>query len=150
MSLLRLHGHKGGRFRITPKRHFVIKLEKASSGWRAVYLGQLAAMPEIAGDSADDAVSTFVPGDRYPLARAKGRTFSVLQRDRRLIADKTPEGIRFAVPPDAINDPGKASALHGTARTCVHLGHEDVHRVRAPRPVVSAARCPVLTGPRLS
>lgn len=111
MALLRAYGHKGGRFRVTPERHFVVKLEKAPGGWRAVYLGQLGAMPEIAEDHGDVVLGGFAPGDRYPLGKAKGRTFSVLQRDRRLIANKTPEGIRFVVPAEKVSDPRKASAL---------------------------------------
>ena len=111
MALLTSHGRVGGRFRITPSQHFVIKLEKSPDGWRAVYLGQIGSMPELAMDDGTETVGTLQPGDPYPLAGVKGRTFSVLQRDRRLIAEKTPNGIRFVVAPEDVRDLEKASKL---------------------------------------
>src|SRR5262249_22125511 len=47
----------------------------------------------------------------YPLSRVTGTTFSVLQRDPRLIATKTRSGVRFVKPLEEIDDASKREAL---------------------------------------
>ncbi|MGO8749247.1 MAG: DEAD/DEAH box helicase [Thermoguttaceae bacterium] len=103
----------GGRFRITPTYRFVTRLEKTKDGWRAVYLGQLDAPLVAAGpDETVDARSrSYEPGDTYPLGRARGRVFSVLQRDKRLIADKIGSRVRFVVPAERLSDLAKRALL---------------------------------------
>lgn len=102
----------GGRFRVTPRKWLVIKLAKTTSGWKGIYLGQLHSPVVLAVD--DEAISTerLSPGDRYPLGKAKGKVFSVLQRDPRLIALKTAQGVRFVVPAHSL-DEAKGKALSG-------------------------------------
>jgi hypothetical protein len=51
------------------------------------------------------------PGDAYPLSRVSGKTFSVLQRDPRLIARKERGQARFVVPADRLSEPDKRQAL---------------------------------------
>jgi hypothetical protein len=85
-------------------------------------------MPQLAEDHPDDSPDALVPGARYPLGKARGRTFSVLQRDRRLIATKTPDGIRFVARPDQIADPRKASALR-EIQDQLALAHARGHRI---------------------
>jgi len=128
LALLRAHGSKGGRFRVTHQQRFVVKLEKVPDGWQALYLGQLSAAPQLAEDHPDDSLDALVPGARYPLGKARGRTFSVLQRDRRLIATKTPDGIRFVSRADQIADPRKASALR-EIQDQLALAHARGHRI---------------------
>lgn len=102
-----------GRFRVTPKKRFVIKLEKNGDGWRSIYLGRIDVAPETVSskelESAEPA--QYSPGDRYPLERVVGKTFSVLQRDRRLIAQKVRGAVRFVVPAEDLDDREKAAAL---------------------------------------
>jgi superfamily II DNA or RNA helicase len=112
-EILRAYHRPTGRFRITPKRRYVIKLEKTLEGWRSVYLGKLDQPVETVNVSGSDDTDSrsYDPGDLYPLDRATGTTFSVLQRDKRLIAKKTPSGIKFVIPSDQISDEIKRSAL---------------------------------------
>jgi hypothetical protein len=110
-QMLSIYSQKGGRFRITPKNHFVLKLTKTSDGWQSTYLGKLQS-PLVRAETADRPVSDDIcPGDPYPLGLAKGKTFSVLQRDPRLIALKTRLGVRFVIPADKLSDPQKSTAL---------------------------------------
>ena len=103
----------GGRFRVTPARRFVTRLEKTKDGWQAVYLGQLSGPLVAAGlDERSDARSVpYEPGDTYPLGGARGRVFSVLQRDKRLIAVKIGSQVRFVVPAEKLADLGKQAML---------------------------------------
>jgi superfamily II DNA or RNA helicase len=112
-QMLAASSRVAGRFRITPSKLFVVKLEKTEGGWQATYLGKLTRPPEIAvGDqSAERETREYVPGDRYPLERVTGRTFSVLQRDKRLVAMKIRGTVRFVLHPKAIDDQRKAVAL---------------------------------------
>ena len=44
---------RGGRFRVTPVKNFVIKLEKNASGWQGIYL-PFSSAPRVARESADN------------------------------------------------------------------------------------------------
>lgn len=102
----------GGRFRVTPRKQLVIKLEKTREGWQALYLGRLQSPLEIIRpDEGETAHDVYVPGDPYPLRRVRGRTFSVLQRDKRLIARKTSRAVRFVVPAERLTEPEKHQKL---------------------------------------
>ena len=88
-------------------------MEKDALGaWRGLYLGQLTSLPKPSSESdiepPDSAV--MLRGDSYPLAMARGETFHVLQRDRRLIARKERGQIRFVLPLEQISDPAKRAA----------------------------------------
>lgn len=110
-QMLSIYIQKGGRFRITPKNRFVLKLTKTSDGWQSTYLGKLQS-PLVRAENSDWPISDNIcPGDPYPLGLAKGKTFSVLQRDPRLIALKTRLGARFVIPADKLSDPQKSTAL---------------------------------------
>jgi hypothetical protein len=112
-AILAAYPRSLGRFRITPSKHLVIKLEKTPDGWRGIYLGRLDRPVELTSDesSEGDAPAQYSPGDAYPLAMVKGKTFSVLQRDKRLIANKVQSGVRFVVPAEELKDPSKQAAL---------------------------------------
>lgn len=114
----------GGRFRVTPVNQFVIELEKTREGWQSVYLGRLDTPLRIVElEEADDDVSRrYLPGHIYPLGRVRGKTFSVLQRDKRLIAHKSSSGIRFVISAEQIEDPQRQMALRQIQQ---HLA--DVH-----------------------
>jgi superfamily II DNA or RNA helicase len=102
-----------GRFRVTPKNRFVIKLEKGQEGWHGLYLGQLSVPLSSAddGDIEGSPQNNYSPGDVFPLGHVKGRTFSVLQRDHRLIALKGRNGVRFVRALDEISDPSKRQMM---------------------------------------
>src|SRR5207249_656322 len=89
-TVLASYARTGGRFRVTPRNRFVTKLEKGPQGWKAIYLGRLSEPVEIVGDQSTNglAAAHYTPGASYPLGRVKGKVFSVLQRDKRLIARK--------------------------------------------------------------
>jgi superfamily II DNA or RNA helicase len=103
----------GGRFRVTPRQRFVTRLEKTADGWQAVYLGRLdeplraAEVKEANGVPAVD----YAPCAPYPLSQVKGQVFSVLQRDKRLIARKLRGRVQFIVPAEKLADPHKEAAL---------------------------------------
>jgi superfamily II DNA or RNA helicase len=113
------HRRTGGRFRITPRNRFVTKLEKTADGWQALYLGRLDEPVEtIETQNADSlAVGDYSPGAPYPLGRVKGKVFSVLQRDKRLIARKVKGRVEFVVPADKLVDKQKRAALFEIQRT---------------------------------
>ncbi len=101
-----------GRFRVTPTRSFVVELEKTEAGWRGVYLGQLSCpvqVVEVLGGQLPE--RDWQPGDAYPLTRAMGKTFSVLQRDPRLIALKLRGNVRFVPPLHEVTDEQRRKAL---------------------------------------
>jgi superfamily II DNA or RNA helicase len=101
-----------GRFRITPTKRYVIELEKTDAGWRGVYLGALGSPVRNVKLAADQTIrQNWQPGDDYPLDRVSGKTFSVLQRDPRLIARKERGRAVFVLPNDRISDPDKRRAL---------------------------------------
>ncbi len=104
----------GGRFRVTPLNRFVTKLEKTPEGWRTVYLGRLdAPLEEVVKLDSSNGLENhrYVPGDPYPLGLASGKRFSVLQRDKRLIARKTRGEVRFVLPVEKLANPDKQAAL---------------------------------------
>jgi superfamily II DNA or RNA helicase len=111
---LLVHGRRrSGRFRITPRKFLVFALEKDALGaWRGLYLGQLTSLPKPSSESDIEPPESAVTlrGDSYPLAMARGETFHVLQRDRRLIARKERGQIRFVLPLEQISDPAKRAA----------------------------------------
>jgi superfamily II DNA or RNA helicase len=116
-----------GRFRVTPKRNFVVELEKGDDGWRGVYLGRLTT-PIVFAVEEDVDVSRreWKPGDTYPLSKATGKTFSVLQRDPRLIAKKEKGRTRFVLPLEEIEDLAKRaslSALQNFLKNAYSCGH---------------------------
>ncbi len=99
LTIILKGSHKAaGRFRITPIRRYVIELEKVGDSWRGVYLGTLSSSVR-AIRPEQDAMPTenWQPGDPYPLSRVSGKSFSVLQRDPRLIARKERGQARFVV-----------------------------------------------------
>jgi len=109
----------GGRFRVTPRNHFVIRLEKTPEAWQAIYLGRLAEPLRIVEDQNGNCVATdhFVPRGPYPLALVKGKVFSVLQRDKRLIARKLKGQVEFVVGPEKLVDKQKQAALRQVQQT---------------------------------
>jgi superfamily II DNA or RNA helicase len=112
-SLLMLSLRAGGRFRVTPVNRFVTRLEKTKEGWHSIYLGRLDT-PLQAVESSEvngNAPDSYTPGDPYQLGKVLGQVFSVLQRDKRLIASKSRGGIRFVVPGERLADPTKRAAL---------------------------------------
>jgi len=122
------HSHKkAGRFRVTPARRFVVELEKTSDGWRGLYLGQLSApITFVAESGPGDPDHDWISGAPYPLSRVAGKTFSVLQRDPRLIALKSPGRIRFVLRGDQIADPERRQRLAGIQsflKTAYSKGH---------------------------
>ncbi len=121
---------KGGRFRVTPVNGYVIELEKTKEGWRGVYLGKLTSMlePAPAQDDDDTHPRQYGPGDPYPLGRVRGKTFSVLQRDKRLIASKTRDGVRFVASAEALEDAAKRDALSGVQKQLARA-HARGHRI---------------------
>jgi len=112
-TILATHLPGGGRFRVTPANRYVTRLEKSGDAWRCVYLGRLNAPLERvpASEATPVPALDLKPGDPYPLDRVKGNTFSVLQRDRRLIAVKSATGVRFVKSAERLADAGKAAAL---------------------------------------
>jgi hypothetical protein len=103
----------GGRFRITPRNRFVTRLEKTPDGWHAVYLGRLDKPLEIAEDGTVNGTLTdqLTAGAAFPLGRVKGKVFSVLQRDKRLIARKLHGRTQFVLPAEKLAEKQKQDAL---------------------------------------
>jgi hypothetical protein len=102
-----------GRFRITPINRFVNKLDKVPEGWQCIYLGRLEAPVQLVESEppGDGASREYTPGDLYPLGKVRGTAFSVLQRDKRLLAKKVSSGIKFVVPSERLDDQQKRAAL---------------------------------------
>ena len=122
---------RAGRFRITPQRFLVFVLEKGPLGaWRGLYLGQLTSAPKSSrgNDIGTPEFEATLGGDLYPLAKARGETFHVLLRDRRLIARKERGQIRFVLPLDQISDPQKRAATEQIQRA-LHDAHNKGHRI---------------------
>ena len=119
-----------GRFRITPQRFLVFALEKDALGaWHGLYLGQLTSPPKSSSASDIGASDLATLGsDLYPLAKARGETFHVLQRDRRLIARKERGQIRFVLPLEQISDPEKRAATAQIQRA-LNDAHNKGHRI---------------------
>jgi hypothetical protein len=112
-SMLASQLRTGGRFRVTPRNRYVTKLEKTPEGWRSVYLGRLEEPLEIVEDECVNGhpAGQYTPGSPYPLGRVKGKVFSVLQRDKRLIARKLNGRVQFVVAAEKLGDRQKQAAL---------------------------------------
>ena len=113
LSVVLKHSLKpAGRFRVTPARWFVLELDKTDTGWRGVYLGRLTSPITVAASREEEPPERdWTPGELYPLTRATGKAFSVLQRDPRLLATKTRGQVHFVPPLEAVPDPSKREAL---------------------------------------
>jgi superfamily II DNA or RNA helicase len=98
----------GGRFLVTPKRFHLVKLTGQAD---ALYLGQLKELPRPASSSVALVIDDLRPGSDYPLNLAHGKSYSVLQRDPRLIAKKQGGRITFVRSLDKETDPTKRSYL---------------------------------------
>jgi superfamily II DNA or RNA helicase len=97
-GVLRASRKAAGRFRVTPIKRYVIELEKVGDNWRGVYLGTLTSpLRTVHPEEGPPQNQSWQPGDEYPLGRVSGKTFSVLQRDPRLIARKERGQARFVV-----------------------------------------------------
>ncbi len=130
-NVLTHSGRRPGRFRVTPKRFLVFALEKDTVGaWRGAYLGRLKSLPEpsTGSDLVASPAQMVAGGNFYPLAKARGRTFHVLQRDRRLIARKDRGQIRFVLPLEQIPDPEKRAATE-RIQQALREAHAKGHRV---------------------
>ncbi len=101
----------GGRFLVTPKCHHVLKLSRNTAGNEAIFLGQLSGPLRISTEKISTAELNPAPGDEYPLQLAVGKTFSVLQRDERLIARKERGQPLFVERSDKITDIERRSKL---------------------------------------
>jgi len=112
VSVLKASYKTAGRFRITPLMHHVVELEKVEDGWRGVYLGTLSSPArKVRTDEGETDQQAWRPGNVYPLSRVSGKTFSVLQRDPRLIAHKQGGQVRFVLSADRVADPEKRRTL---------------------------------------
>ena len=110
-SLLKASHKAAGKFRVTPTRHYVVELEKVEGDWRGLYLGTLTSpIEKVQPQEGCDRQQNWRPGDAYPLSRVLGKTFSVLQRDPRLVARKERGQVRFVVPADRVPDAEKKNA----------------------------------------
>jgi hypothetical protein len=100
----------------------VIELDKTKEGWRGVYLGKLTSRLEPAAAQGDEDTPPrqYSPGDPYPLGNVRGKTFSVLQRDKRLIANKTGGAIRFVAGAETLQDAAKRDTLNRVQRQLAH------------------------------
>lgn len=111
-TMLKASRKSAGRFRVTPAKRYIVELEKTAGEWRGVFLGALSS-PIVAVHSEDDHAHAgdWQPGDAYPLERVSGKSFSVLQRDPRLIAMKERGQPRFVLSEERLSDPEKRRAL---------------------------------------
>ena len=98
----------GGRFLVTPNAFHLVRLIGQSA---PTYLGRLDSLPRPETSAAPSNLDDLRPGDIYPTKLAHGKTFSVLQRDRRLIAIKERGQVRFVRPAEKELDPRKRSQL---------------------------------------
>jgi superfamily II DNA or RNA helicase len=111
-SLLKSSRRVAGRFRITPEKNYVIELEKTDGDWRGVYLGTLSSpVRQARAEESRTERQNLKPGDPYPLGQAVGKTFSVLQRDPRLIARKERGQTHFVIQTSQVADPEKRRSL---------------------------------------
>ena len=129
-AILKNSRKKGGRFRVTPTNQFVVELNKTQDGWQGIYLGRLLEPLELASsDSVERQVPAhYSPGDLYPLDKVKGKSFSILQRDKRLIALKSRDGVRFVTEVKSLSDPTKQLALQQIQTYLTHA-YASGHRI---------------------
>ncbi len=130
----------GGRFRVTPLRRFVTRLKKNDSGWSGIYLGGLETPIQIAANGTENEPQDYAPGASYPLPQAKGTTYSVLQRDSRLIAKQSKSTPYFVVPLEKIADPVKRQK-QAEVQQQLARAYSQGHRMS--KIVVTAAGCVV-------
>jgi superfamily II DNA or RNA helicase len=98
----------GGRFLVTPKRFHLVKLTGQAD---ALYLGQLKELPRPGSSLIPPAIDDLRQGSDYPINLAHGKSYSVLQRDERLIAKKQRGHVTFIRSSDQEQDPTKRSRL---------------------------------------
>lgn len=98
----------GGRFLVTLNKFHLVKFVSQSA---PIYLGQLDGIPGPDTSATPSKLDELRPGDVYPVKLARGKMFSVLQRDRRLIALKQRGQVRFVRPVDSETDPAKKAQL---------------------------------------
>lgn len=111
-SILTQHHRGAGRFRVTPTNRYVTRSERTPTGWQTIYLGRLDQPLQIAVALSDLELPTeYRPGDPYPLERVKGKVFSILQRDKRLIALKERGSVRFVAPVETVDEDDKQNKL---------------------------------------
>jgi superfamily II DNA or RNA helicase len=117
----------GGKVLVTPARRFVVRLPRHGATGKAEFLGQLSGEVEDAF-AESDSTPTLVPGAEYPFRLAEGKTYSVLQRDSRLIAQKEKGTVRFVKSLGQETDPTKSArlrqiqnVLHDTYRSGRHI-----------------------------
>jgi hypothetical protein len=105
----------GGRFTVTPSRHYLLKVERGNGDSRIIFIGFgldplfLIDTEETRSDDVDSTV--LAPGDLYPFSADGAKRLAVLQRDSRLIALKERGSVRFVLSPKEIPDPDKATQL---------------------------------------
>jgi hypothetical protein len=118
----------GGRFLVTPKRFHLVKLVGQAD---ALYLGQLKELPRPASSSVALVIDDLRPGSDYPLNLAHGKSYSVLQRDARLIAKKQAGRITFVRSLDKETDPTKRSCLENiqTALRSVYQSGRQISKI---------------------
>jgi len=97
-----------GRFLVTPRKFHLVKLIGQAD---ALYIGRLNDLPRAGLPSKPVAFDELRQGSDYPINLAHGKTFSVLQRDERLIARKQKGSITFVRSADMEADPIKRSRL---------------------------------------
>jgi superfamily II DNA or RNA helicase len=116
-TLLSQHHRAAGRFRVTPINRYVTRPERTRAGWQTVYVGRLDQPLETAVATSDpETPAEYRSGDPYPLERVKGKVFSILQRDQRLIAKKEKGSVRFVVPAETVAEERKRDMLRQIQR----------------------------------
>jgi len=129
-TLLGQHHRAAGRFRVTPINRYVTRPERTQTDWQTVYVGRLDQPLEIAVAPSDPEVpAEYRPSDPYPLERVKGKVFSVLQRDRRLIAKKENGSVRFIAPAETLDEDRKRDQLRQILRFLVEAYTRGLSRV---------------------
>lgn len=108
----------GGRFVVTPNRFYVLRLAAQSA---PIYLGRLGEFPYPETSPVSSLLDNLRPGAIYPTNLARGKTFSVLQRDSRLIAMKQRGQVRFVRAAELELDSGKRERLEQIQKTLAEV-----------------------------
>jgi hypothetical protein len=118
----------GGRFLVTLNKFHLVKFISQSA---PIYLGQLDGLPGPDTSAMPSNLDEFSPGDVYPVKLARGKIFSVLQRDRRLIALKQRGQVRFVRPADSEPDPAKKAQLEAILKilSTVYQGGRQISKI---------------------